>query len=312
MSVESSGTLTVAMVKIGAPTGLPGKQTGGGPEQMPERLSVMEKLVHREGDLSHVPWLAQSYTLSDDLTTVTVDLRQGVQFHGGWGELTAEDVKWSYGDAALENPESIHGSVGFINNHLDPLNAIDSDTVEFPIEQFTIEWDRIYLGIVDITSKKRVDDLGRDEALQTVIGTGAFEMSSWTADNEFVGEAFADYYGDKPSFNTLRALEMGEASTRVAAIKTGEVAIIDSVPISFLQDLKDSGIEPINDHIGGSQQFVGMGGNFWQQKYHDRDEEVPARPGFLPDDEHPWIGDPNGTRGRGRCAKLSRSPLTAN
>ena len=119
--------------------------------------------------------------------------------------MTAEDVKWSYGDAALENPESIHGSVGFINNHLDPLNVIDSDTVEFPIEQFTIEWDRIYLGIVDITSKKRVDDLGpRRGAPDGPIGTGAFEMSSWTADNEFVGEAFADYYGHKPSFNTLR------------------------------------------------------------------------------------------------------------
>ncbi len=172
---------------------------------------------------------------------MTVDLKSGVQFHGGWGELTAEDVKWSYGDAGLENPESIHGSVGFISNHLEPLNVIDSDTVEFPIEQFTIEWDRIYLGIANITSKKHVGEAGADVALQTPIGTGAFQMSSWTADNEFVGEAFADYYGGKPSFDTLRALEMGEASTRVAAIKTGEVAIIDSVPISFLQDLKDSG-----------------------------------------------------------------------
>ncbi len=304
MSMEPSGTLTVAMVKIGAPTGLPGKQTGGGPEQMPERLSVMEKLAYRENDLTLIPWLAQSYTLSDDLTTVTVELRQGVQYHGGWGDLTAEDVKWSYGDAALENPESIHGSVGFINNHLDPLNVIDSDTVEFPIEQFTIEWDRIYLGIVDITSKKRVDDIGRDEALQTVIGTGAFEMTSWTADNEFVGEAFADYWGDKPSFNTLRAREVGEASTRVALIKTGEAAIIDSVPISFLQDLKDSGIEPTNAHIGGSQQFIGFGGNFWQRKYHDRDEEVPLRPGFLPDDDHPWIGDPTDPERHERARKV--------
>ena len=100
---------------------------------------------------------------------------------------------------------------------------------------------------------------------------------------------------------------MGEASTRVAAIKTGEVAIIDSVPISFLQDLKDSGIEPINDHIGGSQQFVGMGGNFWQQKYHDRDEDVPARPGFLPDDDHPWIGDPTDPERHERAQEGARS-----
>lgn len=292
-AMEQSGTLAVAMVKIGAPTGLPGKQTGGGPEQMPERLSVMQKLIQREGDLSYTPLLMDSYSLSDDLTSVRVNLREGVMFHDGWGEVTAEDVKWSYGHAALENPQSIHGSVGFINNHLDPLEVVDSNTVDFPIEQFTIEWERIYLGIVDITSKKRVDDLGEDAALQSVVGTGPFRMVSWTADNEFVGEAFADYWGDKPTFSTLRAVEVGEASTRVAQIKTGEVAIIDSVPISFLQDLTGSGIEPTNDHIGGSQQFVAFGGNFWQSQYHDRDEAVPARPGFKPDADHPWIGDPS-------------------
>lgn len=302
--MEQGGTLTVAMVKIGAPTGLPGKQTGGGPEQMPERLSVMEKLIQREVDLSYTPHLMDSYTLSDDLTSVRVTLREGIQFHENWGELTAEDIKWSYGHAALENPESIHGSVGFINNHLEPLTVVDKYTVDFPIEQFTIEWERIYLGIVNITSKKHFDDMGEDAALQNVIGTGAFQTVSWTADNEFVGEAFADYWGQKPAFSTLRAREVGEASTRVAQIKTGEVAIIDAVPISFLQDLTDSGIAPNNDHIGGAQQFAGFGGNFWQSEYHDRDEAVPARPGFKPDDEHPWIGDPNDPERHERARKV--------
>ena len=302
--MEQGGTLTVAMVKIGAPTGLPGKQTGGGPEQMPERLSVMEKLIQREVDLSYTPHLMDFYTLSDDLTSVRVTLRQGIQFHENWGELTADDIKWSYGHAALENPESIHGSVGFINNHLEPLEVVDKYTVDFPIEQFTIEWERIYLGIVNITSKKHFDDMGEDAALQNVIGTGAFRTVSWTADNEFVGEAFADYWGQKPAFSTLRAREVGEASTRVAQIKTGEVAIIDAVPISFLQDLTDSGIAPNNDHIGGAQQFAGFGGNFWQSEYHDRDEAVPARPGFKPDDEHPWIGDPNDPERHERARKV--------
>ena len=47
-SMEQTGTLNVAMIKIGAPTGLPGMQTGGGPEQMPERLSLMQRLIERE------------------------------------------------------------------------------------------------------------------------------------------------------------------------------------------------------------------------------------------------------------------------
>lgn len=301
---SSGGTLVVAMAKIGAPTGLPGRQTGGGPEQMPQRLSVMERLTERIPDLSYSPMLAESFTLADDLTKITVNLRQGVKFHDDWGNLTAEDVKWSYGDAALENPESIHGSVGFINNHLEPLVVLDTNTLEFPVKEFTTRWQGIHIGIVDITSKKRVDELGEDEALQRVVGTGPFKMDSWTADNEFIGERFEDYWGKQPSFDTLRVRQVPEASTRVALIKTGEAGIIDAVPINFLKDLKDSNITPINDHRGGRQQAIFFGGNFWQKKYHDRDEDVPPRPGFLPDDDHPWIGNPDDPERDERARKV--------
>ncbi len=80
-SMEPTGTLNVAMIKIGAPTGLPGMQTGGGPEQMTERLSLMQRLVERETDLSYSPLLMESYSLSDDLSTMRVKLRLGIQFH---------------------------------------------------------------------------------------------------------------------------------------------------------------------------------------------------------------------------------------
>ena len=30
------------------------------------------------------------------LVSGTVDIRQGVEFHKGWGTMTAEDVAWSY------------------------------------------------------------------------------------------------------------------------------------------------------------------------------------------------------------------------
>ncbi len=41
------------------------------------------------------PDLAESWTLSPDGTVWTFQLRKGVQFHKGFGELTAEDVKFS-------------------------------------------------------------------------------------------------------------------------------------------------------------------------------------------------------------------------
>lgn len=140
-----TGTLTVALIKLGAPTGLASKQTGGAPEQLSKALGITERLAERQHDLSFKPMLAESYALSDDLKTLTVRLRRGVQFHGGYGEMTAEDVKWSYGEAGVENPESIHGSVGYLRNYFDPLRVVDNYTVELPIKQFTIGWEDSYL-----------------------------------------------------------------------------------------------------------------------------------------------------------------------
>src|SRR6476659_7382592 len=42
------------------------------------------------------PDLAESWTLSPEGTIWTLKLRKGVQFHKGYGELTAEDVKFSF------------------------------------------------------------------------------------------------------------------------------------------------------------------------------------------------------------------------
>jgi peptide/nickel transport system substrate-binding protein len=42
------------------------------------------------------PDLAESWTVSDDGTVWTFTLRKGVQFHKGFGELTAEDVRFSF------------------------------------------------------------------------------------------------------------------------------------------------------------------------------------------------------------------------
>ena len=42
------------------------------------------------------PDLAESWTISPDGTQWTFKLRRGVQFHKGFGEMTAEDVKWSF------------------------------------------------------------------------------------------------------------------------------------------------------------------------------------------------------------------------
>ena len=65
-------------------------------------------------------------------------------------------------------------------------------------------------------------------------------MESWTANDEFVGSTFADYWDTPASFDELSVKEIPEDSTCVAIIKTDAVHIIDPVPFSFLPGLLEA------------------------------------------------------------------------
>ena len=313
---SGGGTLKVAMRTLGNAQGLPSQASGGTGDTIPGLIGLMESLTERKAqDLLFYPHLAESYDVATDLSKITVNLRQGVQFHHDWGEMTADDVKWSFGDAGVENEESVFGNVGYLHEYQDPHVVVDSHTVEFPLRSFTSEYEGAIIGLVFVYSKKSIDDMGRDWAFQNPIGTGPFQMESWTANDEFVGSTFLDYWDTPASFDGISVKEIPEDSTRVALIKTDAVHIIDPVPFSFLPDLLESGMEANSDNQGGATQAITYSGNFWMFEYPEGDNKgrdgqpVTPRPGFEPDDEHPWIGDPNDPA-RMESARLVRHALS--
>ncbi|MGH2358981.1 MAG: ABC transporter substrate-binding protein, partial [bacterium] len=62
------------------------------------RMNIFNQLVtHKPGTLTEVaPDLAERWTVSTDGTVYTFFLRSGVKWHEGFGELTAQDVKYSW------------------------------------------------------------------------------------------------------------------------------------------------------------------------------------------------------------------------
>src|SRR5688500_8710496 len=56
---------------------------------------TQQSLVAPAPDGTTVNVLAETWEISEDGLRIDFTLKQGVQFHGGYGELTAEDVKFS-------------------------------------------------------------------------------------------------------------------------------------------------------------------------------------------------------------------------
>jgi len=70
------------------------------------------------------PWLAESYSSSEDGLTWTITLREGVTFSNG-APMTSEDVKWSIERTIADSP------FGFVLSVIDTIETPDDRTVVF-------------------------------------------------------------------------------------------------------------------------------------------------------------------------------------
>jgi len=94
------GTLTVAVATFGTERWLPHLYPGAEDVIL---KPVFENLLNRDpktGELS--PMLAERWQITDGGRTWRFHLRKGVQFHDGRGELTAEDVRFTFASIAKE------------------------------------------------------------------------------------------------------------------------------------------------------------------------------------------------------------------
>src|ERR671937_1522629 len=79
------------------------------------------------------PDLAESWTLSPEGTIWTFKLRKGVQFHKGFGELTAEDVKFSFERQINKAPGTRYG----VNlDVIKSMEVIDPHTIQIALKAY--------------------------------------------------------------------------------------------------------------------------------------------------------------------------------
>lgn len=186
--------------------------------------------------------LAESLEKSSDGRRYYFKLKQGVEFHQGFGEMTASDVKFSWErDAGVTKlykgaPKS---AVSYYAGDFSGLEEVKvtgkyTGTVIFkepfvPFETITLPWTTSGY----IYPQKAVERYGASFPLHPV-GTGPYEVVSYTPQQEMVLRKFARYsganlkLGAKNWFDEIRikdvplnALPKGEALT--VALQSGEV-----------------------------------------------------------------------------------------
>ena len=240
---------------------------------------VYDPLIQRDPKtFGYRPGLATEWKPSNDLKTWTFKLRPGVQFHEGYGEMTAEDVKFTV-EQNLK-PDVPGGSAPFFRNQLDRIETPDKHTVVLHFKNGLWEVPSHFtqfVGYQNITSRKYLEQVGEEKAALHPIGTGPFRHVEGKQGDYHRFEAVANHWRKAPAFKELVIRRIPEPATRLSGLRAGEIDI-GGVFGDYLDQAKKAGLK-IHETPNAACHWVVLQG----QTTSDREDFCPACP---------WAGDP--------------------
>ncbi len=181
-----------------------------------------------------VPLLAESWEQVDDLTYV-YQIRSNVTFSDG-SPMTMDDVLYS-----LERNRSAGSYVEWMFSSVEKMEATGDWELTVTLSQPDAIWQYVFGTMAGhIVQKAFAEEKG--DAVGTadtgIIGTGPYTYVSWQSGSEVVLEKNPNYWGeDAGHFQKLIFKIVAEDSTRVTALKTGEVDCIVPAPASQMDVL---------------------------------------------------------------------------
>ena len=183
--------------------------------------NVYEGLVTQDESGEIVPLLAEDWTVSEDRTTYTFDLRTGVTFSNG-DEFDADSAKFSI-ERVLSDEWTVPLASGM--DVVDKVNVISPDRVEVVLSEPSNGWlFRMTTRIGAMFAPNGVDDLANKP-----IGTGPYEVAQFTRGDSLLLEARGDYWGEAPEMKSVTFRYFKDSTAMSNAKLTGDVDIIGTV-----------------------------------------------------------------------------------
>ncbi len=204
-------------------------------------FAIYDRLVTFDDQLRFNPQLAESWSVSDDQTSVTFNLRAGATFHDGTA-INAEAIKFNI--ERMMDPE-----INTTNRPLwDPIagaDVVDDLTVKLRThEPYALLLNTLAHGSGAILSPTAIMENGQESETQNPVGSGPYMVESFNPGLELVLAAHDGYWAGKPALDKIIFRYIPEAATRVSALQSGDVDVIDSVPSHLIAQIEaDDGLQ---------------------------------------------------------------------
>lgn len=241
-----------------------GKQPVGYPSAYEAAFAIYAGLVRFSRTMTFEPDLATKWSTSKDGLEWTFTLRPGVKFHDGT-DFDADAVV-SYFTSMLDKSVNLAAY-----NLWSPIASVtktdDTTVVVKTTKPYGALLNTMAHGSALIPSPQSVKQFGAEIGLHPV-GAGPYQLTKFDPGASLVVKRHDGYYGDKPLYDSVTYLYVGDASGRVSALQTNRAQLIDAVPVEQVDSLgSDSAVKVIDE---AALQVFGIGLNFTNTALQDK------------------------------------------
>ncbi|MEA1993821.1 MAG: ABC transporter substrate-binding protein, partial [Euryarchaeota archaeon] len=254
--------------------------------------NIFEGLVQYDGGTTNIKaCLATDWTVSGDKKTITFDLREGVQFHHDFGEVTADDVVFSFA-RQYDKSNWYHDKGewlywGWMFGDIESVEKLGTYKVAIHMKRPNSSiMTSLAMFTACIVSEDAAHEYG-DDYFTNPVGTGPFEFVEWVKDDQIELRGFEDYWDGKPYLDKLVFKVIPDPSARYMALKSGDVDGIEHLDPMQLDKVKDDSDLYLMSQAGMNVGYIGLNcGEGYKDANEngrwDEGEEVPVPGDFEP------------------------------
>jgi peptide/nickel transport system substrate-binding protein len=242
----------------------PGYMIGGA--EITTQLAVMPTLVEYETTDGKLGWKPTAYVKEighRDPTHIDFTLNTGLMWTNGFGEFTADDVKFS-----LERMKESEWSGYFDLMEGVEVTGSHSGTIKMsaPFAPFWLT--ALASGVAVIQCKKAIEGLETGQYTTEIPATCGPYVYEWRPKDRIVFTRDPDWTGPKPDFNEVQYILIEEDQTAELAYEAGEIDVTGISTTTYARYQKDM---PANSAtvVAGALNWMWMGMNTEHPKLQD-------------------------------------------
>ena len=224
-------------------------------------LHIYEPLVKRDANQKLVPGLATSWKALDDLTW-EFKLRKNVKFHDGT-PFTAEDVVATY--KRVPNVPNSPSSMATFTKPIVETRIVDPHTIVFktaaPHVLLPSDLGSVYIVPKPIAEKGTTEEFNSGKA---AIGTGPYKFAEYVPNQRVVLKANYGYWGGEEPWDKVTFKILSNPAARVAALLSGDVQMIETVPTADITKLSSDKKFALADKVSNRVIYIHL--NQWDDK----------------------------------------------